>query len=71
MPVPGAPVPYSFTVLPGRCFRLVYSNQLRATHCHEPVAWKGIWRDRKGKSHYVEACREHAPKLRRPSPSAA
>jgi hypothetical protein len=41
---------------------MVYSDQLQATHCYEPTVWKGIWKDRLGKSHYVEACREHAPK---------
>jgi hypothetical protein len=44
---------------------MVYSRQLQATHCHEPPAWKGIWKDAKGKSWYVEACREHASKLSR------
>jgi hypothetical protein len=28
----------------------------------QPPTWKGVWRDAKGKSWYVEACREHAPK---------
>jgi hypothetical protein len=41
---------------------MVYSDQLQATHCYEKPAWKGVWRDAKGRSHYVEACREHAPK---------
>jgi hypothetical protein len=39
------------------------SRQLQATHCYEPAAWKGVWRDRTGRSWYVEACREHAPKV--------
>jgi hypothetical protein len=60
MPVPGDIHP-GFFVQSGRCFRLIYSPQLQATHCYEPPAWKGIWRDRKGKRWYVEACREHAP----------
>jgi hypothetical protein len=67
----GRPIPRSFTAQPGRCFRMVYSEQLQSTHCYEAPAWKGIWKDRKGRSWYVEACAEHAPKLRRPSPSAA
>jgi hypothetical protein len=41
---------------------MIYSAQLQATHCQQPPAWKGVWRDAKGRSHYVEACREHAPK---------
>jgi hypothetical protein len=38
-------------------------RQLQATHCYEPPAWKGIWPDRKGRSWYVEACAQHAPKV--------
>jgi hypothetical protein len=44
-----------FFVQEGRCFRMVASGQIQATHCYQPPAWKGIWKDRKGKSHYVEA----------------
>jgi hypothetical protein len=62
MPQPGDVIPYSFTAQPGRCCRMIYSGQLQADHCSQPPAWKGIWRDRKGKSWYVEACAEHAPK---------
>jgi hypothetical protein len=32
-------------------------------HCRQPPAWKGLWRDRTGKSWYVEACGYHAPKI--------
>ena len=63
MPAPGDIVT-AFSPQPGRCFRMVYSEQLQATHCHAPPAWKGIWKDRKGKRWYVEACRTHAPKPR-------
>ena len=73
MPRPGDISP-GFFVAPGRCFRMVYSAQLQSTHCYEPPAWKGIWKDRKGKSWYVEACREHAPKVsqaEKASPRAA
>jgi hypothetical protein len=63
MPVPGGLIT-AFSLQPGRCFRMVYSCQLQATHCYEPLAWKGIWRDPKGKSWYVEACGEHAPNAR-------
>jgi hypothetical protein len=62
MPEPGDLVPYSFTPQPGRCHKMVYSKQLQASHCRGEPAWKGIWKDRKGKSWYVEACGEHAPK---------
>jgi hypothetical protein len=63
MPEPGDLLPYSFTAIPGRCCRMIYSPQLQATHCYQPPAWKGIWKDRKGKSWYVEACADHAPKV--------
>jgi hypothetical protein len=53
----------TFSPQPGRCHKMVYSPQLHATHCYEPPAWKGIRKDRKGKSWYVEACQEHAPKM--------
>jgi hypothetical protein len=39
---------------------MVYDGQLQADL---PPAWKGIWKDVKGRSHYVQACRGHAPKL--------
>jgi hypothetical protein len=61
MPRPGDTIT-GFFVQQGRCFRMVYSDQLQATHCYQPPAWKGVWRDAKGRSHYVEACRENAPK---------
>ena len=48
MPQPGDLIT-AFSPQSGRCFRMVYSRQLQATHCHEPPAWKGIWKDRKGK----------------------
>ena len=53
----------AFSPQPGRCFRMVYSRQLQASHCRQPPLWKGIWRDRTGKSWYVQACRKHAPKV--------
>jgi hypothetical protein len=52
----------AFSPQPGRCFRMVYSHQLQATHCYEPPAWKGQWQDVKGRWWYVEACAQHAPK---------
>ena len=62
MPEPGDLID-AFCPLPGRCFRMVQSRQLQATHCRGEPAWKGVWRDRAGKSWYVEACQEHAPRL--------
>ncbi len=62
MPEPGDLVT-AFSPQPGRCFRMVYSVQLQSTHCRRPPAWKGIWRDTKGRRWYVEACAEHAPRL--------
>ena len=53
----------AFSPRPGRCFRMVYSHQLQADHCRQPPAWKGQWQDVKGHCWYVEACREHAPKV--------
>jgi hypothetical protein len=61
MPEPGDLIT-AFVPQPGRCFRMVYSRQLQATHCRQPPAWKGQWRDAKG-TWYVEACRTHAPKV--------
>ena len=61
----------AFSPQPVRCFRMVYSRQLQAIHCRQEPAWKGIWKDVKGKSWYMEARRDHAPKVRRPWPSAA
>ncbi len=62
MPEPGDLVE-AFSPLPDRCFRMVQSRQLQATHCRQAPEWKGIWTDRKGNSWYVEACRVHAPKV--------
>jgi hypothetical protein len=62
MPEPGDLID-AFSPLPGRCFRMVQSVQGQATHCRQEPAWKGQWRDAKGKSWYVESCRRHAPKL--------
>jgi hypothetical protein len=63
MPQPGDLIT-AFSVQPGRCFRMIYDHKLQATHCLQPPAWKGVWRDAKGKSWYAEACREHAPKAK-------
>ena len=65
MPQPGDVIPYSFTTEPGQCCRMIYSPQLQAMQCREPVVWTGPWRDRKGKVHQVEVCASHAPKVSR------
>jgi hypothetical protein len=62
MPEPGDLIT-AFSPQPGRCFRMVYSHQLQADHCRQPLAWKGQWQDVKGHWWYVEACRQHAPKV--------
>jgi hypothetical protein len=62
MPEPGDLIT-AFSPQPGRCFRMIYSSQLQADHCRQESAWKGVWTDRKGNSWYVEACRQHAPKV--------
>jgi hypothetical protein len=47
MPEPGD-LHGGFFIAPGRCFRMIYSDQLQATHCYEKPAWKGVWKDRLG-----------------------
>ncbi|MGO9854941.1 MAG: hypothetical protein ACLPYY_07870 [Acidimicrobiales bacterium] len=39
-PLPGDIHP-SFVCEPGRCWRLVYTSQLQATHCAEQPTWTG------------------------------
>jgi hypothetical protein len=51
-----------FFISPGRCFRMVYSDEFEVTHCDQPVVWKGRWRDGKGEAWVIEACQEHQPK---------
>jgi len=63
MPGPGDLITAFSSPQPDRCFRMVYSVQLQATHCRQPPGWRGIWTYSKDKSWYVEACRVHAPKL--------
>jgi hypothetical protein len=62
MPRPGDLI-RAYSIQPGRCFRMLYDERLQHTHCYQPPAWKGIWKDVNGMSHYVEACRTHAPRL--------
>jgi hypothetical protein len=62
MPVAGDLL-LSWSIRPGHCFRMVYDHKLQADHCRKPVGWKGIWKDPKGRSHYVQTCGEHAPNV--------
>jgi hypothetical protein len=52
-----------FFVQEDRCFRLVYSAQLQATHCSNPTAWRGRYTDARGTVHRVWACDGHAETL--------
>lgn len=47
LPRPGETHP-GFVAEPARCWRLVYSQQLQATHCTETLAWTGGGSLRKG-----------------------
>ena len=62
MPRPGDLSP-GFFVQAGRCFRLVYSQQLQSTHCPEAAPCRGRWTDSKGLVHRVWACEGHAAEL--------
>jgi hypothetical protein len=62
MPQPGDLLT-AFCPRAGTCHKVIYSPQLQATHCRQAPAWKGIWRDVKGRSWYVETGAQHAPKL--------
>ena len=41
MPEPGDLIE-AFSPQPGRCFRMVYSVQLQATHCRQEPAWNHL-----------------------------
>jgi hypothetical protein len=63
MPKPADLCP-GFIAEPGRCWRMVYSKQLQATHCNEPVAWRGRYRSPKGDKWWtVWACGRHTDGL--------
>lgn len=68
----------SFSVQPGRCFRLVTSSavdsQASPNQCANPVEFQGRFKDKAGKWHKVESCIDHAGDLtdrKRISSSAA
>ncbi len=59
MPSPGDPCP-GFIAEPGRCWQMMYSHQLQATHCHETPSWTGRWFSPRGDRWFrVWACPEH------------
>jgi hypothetical protein len=64
--MPGAPYyAEAFSLLPGRCFRMVtrHGGGAGPTHCPEPVVWRGSWRAPKGRGYRIEACDGHPPAL--------
>jgi hypothetical protein len=60
MPLPGDPFP-GFLSEVGRCWRMVYSHQLQATHCTGTPAYTGRWFSPKedGTFWRVWACPSH------------
>jgi hypothetical protein len=59
IPRPGDIHP-GFTAEPGRCWRMVYTKQLQATHCRQPPEWTGRWFSPRGDRWWgVWACPEH------------
>jgi hypothetical protein len=59
MPQPGDPCP-GFIAQPGRCWQMIYSRQLQATHCDEPPSWTGRWFTPRGDRWFrVWACSDH------------
>jgi hypothetical protein len=59
-----------FFVQQGRCFRMIASPQIQATHCDEPASWRGGFTDANGKIHRVSSCEGHAHALQEPYPVA-
>jgi hypothetical protein len=57
----------SFTIEPGRCFRMVRDpvpeRRGHKTHCPEPVVASGRFRSEGKKTYTVDACAEHAGEL--------
>lgn len=57
----------AFTVLPGRCFRMVTdpdpARRGQPTHCGEPVVWRGRFRTPGEKTYGVDACEGHGDDL--------
>ena len=58
-PKPGDRCP-GFIVDHTRCWAMVYSRQLQATHCAEPRSWTGRWFSPDGSRWWrVWACPDH------------
>jgi hypothetical protein len=55
----------SFTVMPGRCLRLITRPTAHGDpdHCPEPVVWRGTFTDRAGRRREFDACDGHAHDL--------
>jgi hypothetical protein len=67
MPEPGDLIE-AFSPQPGRCFRMVQSRQLQATHCRQEPAWKGVWKGAAGTWRRAESTR---PRCASPSRKAS
>lgn len=56
--------PGPFLVEVGRCWRMVYSEQLQAAHCTVAPAWTGRHRSPKGDGWWIVwSCDQHADGL--------
>ena len=63
MPSSGDPCP-GFIAELGRCWQMVYSRQLQATHCQEQPSWTGRWFSPRGDRWFrVWACPDHVDGL--------
>ena len=59
MPEPGDPCP-GFIAELGRCWQMVYSRQMQATHCQDSPTWTGRWFSPRGDRWFrVWACPDH------------
>jgi len=52
----------TFFIAPDCCFRIVWSGELRASHCEQPAVWKGLLTV-KDRTYMVWACEEHVGDL--------
>jgi hypothetical protein len=52
-----------FFVQEGRCFQMIASPQIQATHCDQPAPWRGRFTDARGRVHLVWGCERHADGL--------
>ena len=63
MPEPGEPCP-GFIAKPGRCWQMLFSRQMQATHCREAPSWTGRWFSPKGDRRLrVWSCPSHLDEL--------